>query len=68
MKSDQDSFRLGGNFCTAVLGSEALRTSGTALDGIAAGKRQIFGSRGTGVAWVIGTKFWGWNLFCGGGG
>ena len=26
-KSDQDSFRLGANFCTAVLRSEALLTS-----------------------------------------
>ena len=27
VKSDQDSFRLGGNFCTAVLRSEALLRS-----------------------------------------
>ena len=45
-----------------------VRTSGTALDGIAAGKRQMFGSGGAGAAWVMGTKLWGWNLFCGGGG
>ena len=36
-----------------------VRTSGTALDGTAAGKRQTFGSGGAGGAWVIGTKFWG---------
>ena len=36
-----------------------VRTSGTALDGTAAGKRQKFGSGGAGGAWVVGTKFWG---------
>ena len=40
-------------------------TSGTALDRIAAGKRQMFGSGGAGAAWVMGTKCWAWNLFCG---
>ena len=34
-------------------------TSGTALDGTAAGKRKTFGAEGAGGAWVIGTKFWG---------
>ena len=38
-------------------------TSGTALDGTAAGKRQTFGSGGAGAACVTRTKFLGWNLF-----
>ena len=45
-----------------------VRTSDTALDGIAAGERQMFGSGGSGAAWVMGTNFRCWNLFCGGGG
>ena len=36
-----------------------VRTFGTPIDGTAAGKRQTFGSGGTGGAWVIGTKFLG---------
>ena len=43
----------------AVYKFAVVRTSGTALDGTAAGKRQTFGSGGAGGAWVIGTKLWG---------
>ena len=45
-----------------------VRTSGTALDGTAAGKRQTIGSGGAGGAWVIETKIWGWSCLCGAGG
>ena len=36
--------------CTVYRFAE-VRTSGTALDGIAAGKRQMIGSGGAGAAW-----------------
>ena len=45
-----------------------VRTRDTALDEIAAGKRQVFGSGGAGAAWVMGTKFLGLVLLLGGGG
>ena len=32
------------------------------------GKRQTFESGGAGAVWVMGTKFWGWYLFCTGSG
>ena len=53
--------------CT-VFKLTGLPTSGTALDGTAARKRQRFRSRRAGAVWVMGTNFWGWYLFCGGGG